>query len=88
MTALLEYDARVAARDVTVRLTIGTGETVALLGPNGAGKSTVLAAIAGLVRPTSGSVVLGGRDLTAERVPPHARKVALLAQDPLLFPHL
>jgi molybdopterin-binding protein len=88
VTALLEYDASVAARDVTVRLTVGAGETVALLGPNGAGKSTVLGAIAGLVAPTSGTVVLGDRDLAGNRVPPHDRKVALLAQDPLLFPHL
>ncbi|HET6167179.1 MAG TPA: ATP-binding cassette domain-containing protein, partial [Marmoricola sp.] len=50
--------------------------------------STVLGAIAGLVAPTSGKVELGDRDLAGGRVPPHDRKVALLAQDPLLFPHL
>jgi molybdopterin-binding protein len=88
VTAALEYDATVAARDVVVRLSVGRGETVALLGPNGAGKSTVLGVVAGLVTPTSGSVVLEGRDLAVDRVPPHDRKVALLAQDPLLFPHL
>jgi molybdopterin-binding protein len=88
VTAALEYDATVAERDVAVRLSVDDGETVALLGPNGAGKSTVLGTIAGLVRPTSGSVVVAGRDLAAARVPPHDRKVALLAQDPLLFPHL
>jgi molybdopterin-binding protein len=86
--ATLEYDATVDERDVAVRLSVDDGETVALLGPNGAGKSTVLGTIAGLVTPTSGSVVLGGRDLVAGRVAPHDRKVALLAQDPLLFPHL
>jgi len=88
MTALLEYDASVADRGVTVRLSVAAGETVALLGPNGAGKSTVLGAISGLVTPSSGRVVLGDRDLVAGKVPPHDRRVALLAQDPLLFPHL
>ena len=90
MTAL-EYDAAVAARDVAVRLTVSPGETVALLGPNGAGKSTVLGVIAGLVSPSSGRVALGGRALVSETgrtVAPHLRNVALLAQDPLLFPHL
>ena len=82
----LSYDATVAARDVALRLDVADGETVALLGPNGAGKSTVLGVIAGLVAPTAGRVVLDGRDLGG--VPPHLREVALLAQEPLLFPHL
>lgn len=82
----LRYDATVAARDVDVRLDVAAGETVALLGPNGAGKSTVLAVVAGLLRPTSGTVSLGGRVL--DDVPPHERRVALLAQEALLFPHL
>jgi molybdopterin-binding protein len=84
-TGLL-YDATVDERDVSVRLRIDAGETVALLGPNGAGKSTVLGVIAGLVTPTTGHVSLEGRDLAG--VPPHRREVALLAQEPLLFPHL
>jgi molybdopterin-binding protein len=85
MTALL-YDAAVAGRDVSLRLEVAEGETVALLGPNGAGKSTVLSVIAGLVAPTTGGVMLGGRRLAG--VPPHRRQIALLAQEPLLFPHL
>src|SRR5699024_3896852 len=67
----------------------------ALLGPNGAGKSTVLSVVAGLLRPDEGRVVLDDRALTVVEggrprswVPPHDRHVALLAQDPLLFPHL
>ena len=83
---MLEYDATVGSRDVSVELTVAQGETVALLGPNGAGKSTVLAVIAGLVRPSSGDVRLGGRSLAGTA--PHRRRVALLAQEPLLFPHL
>ncbi|GAB7005177.1 ATP-binding cassette domain-containing protein [Nocardioides sp. AN3] len=85
MTAL-RYDATVADRRVRVRLDVADGETVALLGPNGAGKSTVLSVIAGLLPPSAGEVFVGGRDLAG--VPPHRRQVALLAQEPLLFPHL
>jgi molybdopterin-binding protein len=86
----LDYDAVVAARDVAVRLWAAEGETVALLGPNGAGKSTVLGVISGLVAPSSGRVSVAGRDLVSptRSVPPHQRNIALLAQDPLLFPHL
>jgi molybdopterin-binding protein len=84
--ASLLYDATVDDRDVSVRLRVAAGETVALLGPNGAGKSTVLGVIAGLVTPSTGRVSLDGRDLAG--VPPHRREVALLAQEPLLFPHL
>lgn len=47
-----------------VSLTVGTGEVVALVGPNGAGKSTVARVCAGLVKPTSGRLLVGGRDLT------------------------
>jgi ABC-type sulfate/molybdate transport systems ATPase subunit len=90
--AELGFDARIAARGFDVSLRVGAGETVAILGPNGAGKSTLLGLIAGLVAPDDGAAVLTGRTLfdTAERVvmPPHARGVSLLAQEPLLFPHL
>ncbi|MBC9734936.1 sulfate/molybdate ABC transporter ATP-binding protein [Nocardioides marmotae] len=85
----LELSATVAARDLEVSLEVADGETLALLGPNGTGKSTVLAVAAGLLRPDDGRVVLDGEELTGRRVvPPHARRTALLAQDPLLFPHL
>ena len=86
----LEVEATVADRDVEVALEVADGETLAVLGPNGAGKSTVLAVIAGLLHPDRGQVRLDGRVLTGDGafVPPHDRRVALLAQDPLLFPHL
>lgn len=48
-----------------VDLEIREGETVALVGPSGAGKTTLLALLAGLDRPTSGSVSLCGEELTA-----------------------
>lgn len=66
------------------------GEVVAVLGPNGAGKSTLLAVLAGLLRPDSGTVHLAERLLTGPDrfVAPAERRVGLMGQDPLLFPHL
>jgi molybdate transport system ATP-binding protein len=86
----LHVVADVPERGVLVELEIAEGETVALLGGNGAGKSTVLGVIAGQLRAGSARVVLGDRVLTGRGawVPPHARDVALLAQEALLFPHL
>ncbi len=75
-----------------VSLEVATGEVVAVLGPNGAGKSTLLGVLAGLLRPDSGRVEVNGRVLTdttsALHTPTHQRRVGLLAQEPLLFPHL
>jgi molybdate transport system ATP-binding protein len=62
------------------------GRPLALVGPNGAGKTTVLNALAGHVPIESGSILLGGRDITDE--PPEARRVGVVFQDFLLFPHL
>jgi len=84
--------ARVAERDVDIAFSVAAGEVLAVLGPNGAGKSTVLHVIAGLLRPDGGVVRLGQRILTdtaaGVSVPTHRRRVGLLLQDPLLFPHL
>jgi molybdate transport system ATP-binding protein len=89
----LEIQATIAQRDIDVSLQLADGETIAILGPNGAGKSTLLAAIAGIIRPDTGRATLDGKalfDLSPPSVwiPAHARGTALLAQDPLLFPHL
>jgi branched-chain amino acid transport system ATP-binding protein len=48
-----------------ISLRVSTGELVALIGSNGAGKSTTLKAISGLVRPSSGSILYDGQDITA-----------------------
>ena len=56
------YNKRVVIRDVS--LDLQQGEVVALLGPNGSGKTTTFYAIAGLIYPEGGHVLLDGRDVT------------------------
>ena len=67
-------------------LTIADGEFFALLGPSGCGKTTLLRTIAGLERATSGTLLLGGRDVTTAT--PGKRDVAMVFQDYALFPHM
>ena len=62
LTGVRKEYGEVAALD-GVSLTIRAGEAVAVMGPSGCGKSTLLNMVAGLDRPTSGSVVVGGDDL-------------------------
>lgn len=81
----LEVDVRVPERGVDVAFEVTAGATLALVGPNGAGKSTLVQAIAGLL-DYSGTVTFGGRSLDA--LPPEHRRVGLVFQDYLLFPHL
>ena len=50
-----------------VSIDIAPGEVTALLGPNGAGKSTLVLTVAGAIKPTSGTVMLGDEDLTKRR---------------------
>ena len=69
-----------------VDLEIGEGEFFTMLGPSGSGKTTLLRLIAGFERPDSGSVELGGVDVT--RQPPYARNVNTVFQDYALFPHM
>ena len=67
-------------------LRVAPGETVALLGPSGSGKSTALNALAGFVRPTSGTVRLAGHDVTDQ--PPAKRGIGVVLQSYALFPHM
>lgn len=88
----LVFRAVVADRGLDTEFSVTDGEVLAVLGPNGAGKSTALHVIAGLVRPDTGVVRVGRRLLTDTEqgvdVATHDRRVGLLLQNPLLFPHL
>lgn len=75
-----------------IDLLVAAGEVVALLGPNGAGKTTAVRALAGLAPLTSGHIRLGDEPLDdPDRrlwTPPERRKIGVVFQDHLLFPHL
>ncbi len=69
-----------------VDLEIFEGEFITLLGPSGSGKTTVLRMIAGFEKPDSGSILLGGKDVS--QLPPYDRDVNTVFQDYALFPHM
>ncbi|WP_158541632.1 ABC transporter ATP-binding protein [Pelagibacterium lacus] len=69
-----------------VSLTVESGIFLTLLGPSGCGKSTLLRSIAGFSPVTSGTIMVGGRDVTHQ--PPHLRPVNMVFQDYALFPHM
>ncbi|MFF3952153.1 ABC transporter ATP-binding protein [Streptomyces sp. NPDC001890] len=65
-----------------VTLTVAPGETVALMGRNGAGKSTLLATLVGMVEPTTGTVLVGGRAPHRTQPREMVRRVGLVPQEP------
>ena len=69
-----------------ISLSIQKGEFITFLGSSGCGKTTTLRIIAGLESPDSGSVLLGGEDVTA--VQPNKRDVNTIFQNYALFPHM
>jgi ABC-type Fe3+/spermidine/putrescine transport system ATPase subunit len=70
----------------SVTLDVPAGSNAFLLGPSGVGKSTLLRCIAGLEQPLGGEV--WWNDQRLDGLPPHARHVGMLFQEPALFPHL
>ncbi|MEV7193225.1 ATP-binding cassette domain-containing protein [Streptomyces sp. NPDC093510] len=83
----LAYDGFKALDDVS--LTVPPGRVTAIVGPNGAGKSTLFHCLAGTLRPASGRITLGPRDITA--LPAHTRTrtgVARTFQQLAVFPSL
>lgn len=78
------YGSYVALDDVS--LDIRAGEFLTLLGPSGSGKTTLLMALAGFVRPDSGRLLLGDRDIT--RLAPNRRNIGIVFQNYALFPHM
>ena len=69
-----------------VSFVVREARLAALLGPSGCGKSTTLRLVAGLETVTSGSILIGGQDVTS--LPPAKRRVAMVFQSYALFPHL
>lgn len=69
-----------------VNLDIHDREFFTMLGPSGSGKTTCLRLIAGFDRPTAGSILLHGQDVS--RLPPYERDVNTVFQDYALFPHM
>lgn len=68
---------------------VAPGRVLTLMGPSGSGKSTLLSLVMGDLAPAfgaAGRVTLDGCDLAG--LPPEARRIGILYQDPLLFPHL
>ena len=71
---------------------LDAGEILVLFGPSGSGKTTALRTLAGLARPISGRIEIGGRPVydgaQAIWLPAHRRRVGYLTQQYSLFPHL
>jgi spermidine/putrescine transport system ATP-binding protein len=79
-----QFGSFVAVDDLTLR--VPQGSFFALLGPSGCGKTTTLRMVAGLERPSSGSIFLGEDDVTFSK--PYRRPVNTVFQNYALFPHL
>ena len=79
------YEGDTAAVD-NVSLSIAKGEFVTLLGPSGCGKTTILRMIGGFEMPTSGQILLGGKDIS--KLPPNERPINTVFQKYALFPYL
>lgn len=78
------YGTTTALSDVNVE--IAHGEFLTLLGPSGSGKTTLLNIVSGMIAPSSGSIYIGGRDVT--NLPPGARDLGMVFQNYALMPHM
>jgi multiple sugar transport system ATP-binding protein len=69
-----------------VDLEVKEGEFLVILGPSGCGKTTLMRMIAGLEKPTSGRIFIGGKNVT--RLAPRDREIAMVFQSYALYPHM
>jgi len=80
-----EYGSFVAVDDLS--FSVQSGEIVGLIGPNGAGKTTTLRSLAGILRPTSGTVAIDGHDIVEQPLDAK-RRLAFMPDEPHLFEYL
>ena len=80
-----QYEDGVVAVD-NVNLYVRKGEFITFLGPSGCGKTTTLRMIAGFDKPTSGKILLNGKDIS--ELPPNKRPINTVFQRYALFPHM
>ena len=80
----LYYGENHALKDICIQ--IPEHQITALIGPSGCGKSTLLYLISGLLKPTSGRIFFGDRDVT--ELPPEKRGIGLVFQNYALYPHM
>ena len=73
-----------------VSRTLRAGRFLVLLGPSGSGKSTLIRCLAGIERPSDGTIALAGKTVADERlhIPPERRDLAMVFQDFALWPHM
>jgi len=75
-----------------VSFTVAAGEIVVLLGPSGCGKTTTLRMVAGLERPTGGTIAIGGRIMsrpsTGDFIAPQHREIGMVFQSYAVWPHM
>ena len=86
----LHWEGALDARGHDTSLDVSPGRVLAVVGPNGAGKSTLLDLLCGLLKPDRGDLSIDDQILVDSHhfVPAHRRRIGLLGQQPLLFPHL
>ena len=92
VTKTYEVDSNIIRAVDDVSVEVCPGEFVALVGPSGSGKTTMLAMLAGLLAPTEGSIIIGGRELgqmnESERTKFRRQKVGFTFQSNNLVPYL
>jgi iron(III) transport system ATP-binding protein len=73
-----------------VDLTVATGALTSIVGPSGCGKTTLARTVAGFLRPMSGMISIGDRQMSGPGtfLPPEKRRVGIVPQEGALFPHL